>query len=83
MDQVELIKVFDRKIWIESDLLGAKHVMIQHDDGKSQPFTYCTFNYDYAHTDNASIRAQAEKMAESLGAKQPIEYKSRPWSSDD
>lgn len=29
----EIIKVFDRKIWIELDILGCKHVMIQHDDG--------------------------------------------------
>jgi len=74
----KIVKIFERKIWIESDFLGAKHVMIQHDDGVSEPFCYCSFNYDYAHTSNSQIRKEAEDMAVSLGAKEPVEYKSRP-----
>ena len=74
---VEIIKIFENKVWIESDIMGSKHVMIQHDDDQSLAFTYCTFNYDYAHTSNSVIRSQAEKMALSLGAKPPIEYKQR------
>lgn len=71
------IKVFSKKVWIESDYAGRKHIMIQHDDGQSKPFCYCTFNYDYAYTNNSAIRAEAEAMAESLGAEQPIEYRER------
>jgi len=78
VEAVEIVKVFDRKIWIESDFFGRKHVMIQHNDGESLPFCYCTFNYDYAYTSNGDIKRKAEDMAESLGAVQPIEYKSRP-----
>ncbi|HGS5440713.1 TPA: hypothetical protein ACMDUN_002462 [Vibrio cholerae] len=73
----EIIKVFERKIWIESDIMGSRHVMIQHQDGISKPFTYCSFFYDYAHTSNAGTMSQAESMAKALGAKEPIEHKHR------
>ncbi|HAS6077998.1 TPA: hypothetical protein I7141_19155 [Vibrio vulnificus] len=77
IEVVEAVKVFRRKVWIESDITGAKHVMIQHDDGVSKPFTYCSFFYDYAHTSNANIKAQAEAVAHSLGANYPIEDRTR------
>lgn len=75
---VEIVKVFERKIWIESDFFGGKHVMIKHGDEESEPFCYCSFNYCYSHTDNSTITIEAERMAERLGAKKPIEVKSRP-----
>ena len=74
----EVVKIFDTNVWIESDFFGSKHVMVQH-DGESEPFTYCTFNYDYRYTSNSSIKVQAEKMAISLGANEPVEYKARPF----
>jgi Zn-finger protein len=83
MEQVEIAKVekvFDRKIWIEDGIMGDKHVMIQHQDGESEPFCYCSFYYDYAYTSNSAIRDAAEKMAEALGGKSPIEYKTRPFN---
>lgn len=82
MSKAEILKVHDRKIWIESDIFGGKHIMIQHDDGESQPFCYCSFNYDYAHTSNATIRREAERMAERLGATHPIVHKKRPIDLD-
>ena len=78
VEQVKIEKVFERKVWVESDILGAKHVMIQHDDGEHEPFTYCTFHYGYGYTDNSSVWRSAEKMAIALGAKDPVEQKSRP-----
>jgi hypothetical protein len=81
VEVLEIIKTFERKVWIESDFTGAKHVMAQYDDGKSEPFCYCTFNYDYAHTDNSIIREEAEKMAVRLGATEPIEHRYRPFNA--
>ena len=78
MEVVEIVKIYDQNVWIENDLLGSKHVMIKHDHPDSEAFTYCSFNYNYAHTSNCTIREQAEKMAISLGAKPPVEYRSRP-----
>ena len=76
--QLEASAVHKRKIWIESDFLGSQYVMIQHEDGVDEPFCYCAFNYDYAHTSNSTIRREAESMAERLGAEKPIERILRP-----
>jgi hypothetical protein len=78
-DVVKIVEVFQHKIWIESDIMGSKHVMIQHDDNESEPFEYCSFRYDYRYTSNSTVLAQAKKLAFSLGAKDPIEIKSRPY----
>ncbi|WP_299197003.1 hypothetical protein [uncultured Amphritea sp.] len=78
--KAKAIKVFERKVWVESDFMGDKHVMIQHQDGKSDPFCYCSFHYDYAYTSNSTIRQTAENMAIALGATEPVEHKSRPFS---
>lgn len=83
MEKVEVtkvVKVFEREIWIESDIMGSKHVMIQHMDGESPPIKYCTFFYNYAITSNGAIREAAERMAISLGAKEPVEYRQHDMS---
>lgn len=79
---VEIKEIFEQKVWIESDFMGSKHVMIQHQDGESRPFCYCSFHYNYAYTSNSGVREQAEKMAIQLGAGEPVEYKSRPFNFD-
>ena len=78
-DQVpaQIVKVFGTKVWIESDFAGARHVMVQHDDGESKPFTYASFHYDWRYTSNSSTKQLAEKVAEMLGATAPIEHKTR------
>lgn len=75
-DEVQINHVYERKIWIESDVTGSCHVMIQHQDGQSEPFCYCSFNYDYAYTCSSSVKHQAEAIAIQLGAKMPVETKS-------
>lgn len=77
IEQATIVKVFDRKVWIESDLLGSKHVVVQHDDGNSPPFTYATFRYHYLYTSNSGTMACAEALARELGATDPIEHRSR------
>lgn len=72
-----IVHIFPTKIWIESDLFGGRHVVIQHQDGKSDPFTYASFHYNYRYTDNAGTRNAAESMARQLGATDPIEQRSR------
>jgi hypothetical protein len=79
IETAQIVKVFERKVWIEKDMAGSQHVVIQHQCGQSTPFTYCSFHYDYAYTSNASIHGQANKMALSLGAKEPVEIKHREF----
>jgi hypothetical protein len=81
-DTVNVITVFNNKIWIDVDMIGSRHVMIQHegkDGNEDPPFQYCSFNYDYRYTSNATIAAQAEKFAISLGAESPVECRPRPF----
>lgn len=68
----KITNVFKTEIWIENHFIGSKSVMIQHEG--CEPFCYCTFNYNYQYTDNSSIKRAAEKMAISLGAKEPVIY---------
>ena len=75
---VQVVKIIGKKIWCESDILGARHVMVQHDMEGEQPFCYATFHYSYMHTCNSGTRAAAEDMARSLGATGEIEWRNRP-----
>lgn len=77
LEVVEIVKICETKVWIESDILGCKHVMLQHEG--CEPFTWCTFNYDYRYTSNGKIWAAAENMAIALGAVEPIDRKHREW----
>lgn len=77
---MKIEKIFEKKIWIESDIAGACHVMVQHNDGVSEPFCYCSFHYSYAYTSNASVKHEAEQMALRLGAKEPVEYRQRVFN---
>jgi hypothetical protein len=69
----------ETKIWIEGDMFGGAHVMVQHQNGRCEPFEYCTFNYNYMYTDNSGVRSAAERMAVSLGATESVEYRVREF----
>lgn len=71
----EIIEIFNPTVWIESDFLGDKHVVVQHEGG--DPFTYATFHYDHEQTSSSVILNQAEKLAVELGAKEPVEVRHR------
>jgi len=76
-EPVQIVHIYKTNVWIENDVFGARHVMIQHETCK--PFTYCTFNYDYAYTSNAGTHHAAEAMAISLGATQPVDHRHRTF----
>ena len=63
------------RVWIERTMFGQQIVVVQHDG--LPPFDYAVFNYGYGYSDNASVKASAEKLAISLGAKHPITSKVR------
>jgi hypothetical protein len=75
-EQVVVVEILPTKVWIESDFFGGKHVMRQHEG--HEPFCFCSFWYSYEHTSNAQIHRNAEDMARSLGAQDPIEHRHRP-----
>lgn len=73
-----LVEIVPTKIWIESDMMGARHVVMHHQDF-GEPFTYASFHYDYAYTSNGGTWDAANRLALALGAKEPVEQRSREW----
>ena len=75
---VEIVKIFPTHYWVESDVLGTKHIMVQHEG--MEPFTYASFNYDYAFTDNATIHMQIVNMMKQFGVEEKdIDWRSKSW----
>jgi len=70
LETVEILSVLTTDVWIESGMMGERHVMIRHEG--CQPFTYASFFYDYAYTSNAGTFSAARALALQLGAKDPI-----------
>ncbi|MEZ9709299.1 hypothetical protein AB4254_11525 [Vibrio breoganii] len=60
------------KVYIERDVLGNCHVMIEH-LATETTHRHCTFYYQYPFFDNASVIKAADAMARSLGGKPPID----------
>jgi hypothetical protein len=77
MEIASVAEVKKKKVWVEADIMGDKHVMVQHQAPEFEPFCYCSFHYDYGYTDNASIRSAASRMAIALGAVEPVEFRNR------
>ena len=77
---VEVVHVYANRTWIESDQFGGRHVMVQSEDPGSVPFCYASFHYDYTYTSNARTFSDAESLAKSLGAQEPIEHRTRDFA---
>lgn len=72
----KVVEILPTRIWIESDMMGSRHVMVHH-EGFGDPFTYATFHYNYAYTSNAGTWDAANNLALSLGATEPVQQRSR------
>jgi hypothetical protein len=73
-----VVEILPTRIWIESDMMGARHVVMHHQD-YGEPFTYASFHYDYAYTSNAGTWGAANSLALALGATEPVEQRSRDF----
>lgn len=80
--RIEVVNVTDVtflpfKVWIENDLFGGRHVMIQH-EGQTA-FCYATFGYHHLYTSNSMTLNAAMATAKALvGDDREIEIISRP-----
>ena len=74
---VTIVEILPMRVWIEDDICGSRHVMLQHEG--YEPFCYASFYYDYAYTCNAATWAAAKKLAIELGATEPVERRHRPF----
>lgn len=73
---VKVVEILPTKVWIESDMMGARHVVMHH-EGFGEPFTYASFHYDYAYTSNSGTWDAAQSLARALGATEPVEQRVR------
>ncbi len=74
----EVVEMLPTKVWVESDMMGARHVVMHH-QGYGEPFTYASFHYDYAYTSNAGTWDAAHRLALALGATEPVEQRQREF----
>lgn len=75
---VKVVEILPTKVWIESDMMGARHVVMHH-QGYGEPFTCATFHYDYAYTSNSGTYDAAHGLAVALGATEPVEQRQRDF----
>lgn len=75
---VKVVEILPTKVWIESDMMGARHVVMHH-QGYGEPFTYASFHYDYAYTSNGGTWDAAHRLALDLGATEPVEQRQRDF----
>jgi hypothetical protein len=76
-NEIVSVTILPTAIWIEDDICGGRHVMLQHEG--MDPFCYASFQYDYAYTSNSGTHAVAHQLAVSLGATEPVEHRSRAF----
>lgn len=76
---VEIERILPTNIWIESDFVGGRSVMIQHEG--CEAFEYARFNYHHFYTSNSGTQKAAEALAISLGAVAPIEHRNRKFNN--
>lgn len=74
-------RILPTRIWIESDMMGGRHVVLQHEG--CEPFDYASFGYDYRYTSNSGTMEAARSIALALGATEPIEQRTRDFEVDE
>jgi len=73
---VEIVKIYPTRYWVERDLFGSAHIMIQHEGMHS--FCYASFNYDYAYTSNAGVHNAVVNLMAGFGIiEKDIEWQTR------
>lgn len=72
-----VVEILPTRIWVESDMMGSRHVVCQHQG--MAPFTYASFHYNYAYTSNGGTFEAAKALAVSLGAAEPVEQRQRDF----
>ena len=77
METAEIVEVFENKVWVEHDIWGKAHVMLQSAMTGSEPVCAVTVHYAWPYIDNAARDKVATQVAEMFGAVKPIEFRFR------
>ena len=68
IQQATIVEILPTAYWVESDFMGSKHIMVQHEG--MEPFCYCSFYYNYAYTSNAQMHREAVEAMAKFGIKE-------------
>jgi hypothetical protein len=77
METAEIVEVFENMAWVEHDIMGDAHVMLQSAAPGSEPKCVVTVRYAYPYIDNATRDQVATRVAEMFGAVKPVEFRFR------
>lgn len=75
LETVQIVEILPTAVWVESDMMGGRSVMLQHEG--CEPFEYARFGYDDRYTSNAGTYSAAMELAKQLGAQEPVEQRQR------
>jgi len=75
IETAEIVKIYPTRYWVEQDMVGGAHIMMQHEG--YHKFQYASFGYDYAYTSNSGVHMAVVNMMKSFG----IEEKDIDWQS--
>jgi hypothetical protein len=83
IETAKIVEILPTSIWVESDMMGSKHIMMQH-QGHGEPFQYASFFYDYAYTSNSTMHQTVVEMMQEFGvAETDIVWKQREFKIDE
>ncbi len=77
METVSIAKIYQNTVWVETDITGDAHVMLQCEAPGSDAACLATVRYHYPFMDNSTRNRVATEIAKMLGASDPVEVKFR------
>ena len=77
MEQVKITKIYGNAVWVENDICGKAHVMLQSEAPGSEPTCVATVHYNYPWVDNSTRNQVATQVARMFGAGENVEFRFR------
>ena len=77
MKTCKIEKVYENAVWVDKDIMGDAHVMLQSEAPDSLPACLVTVRYSYPWVDNATRDRVATEIARMFGAGEKVEFRIR------
>lgn len=77
MDTVKITKIYGNAVWVDKDIFGDAHVMLQSEAPGSEPACVASVHYNYPWVDNSMRDHVARGVAQMFGAGESVEFRFR------
>ena len=77
METAKITKRYANTVWVEKDIMGDAHVMLQSEAPGSEAVCLATVQYCYPWVDNSTRDRVATEVAKMFGADDPVEFRFR------